>query len=306
MFDVEEIHGIGALQRNRVLIDSALLGWHEGYASYTAEAPWQATLGPVPHLCLAYCAQHVATVRRDVEGERPERTTLGPRHFGSVPAGRSTTFELHGHPDIQHVYLRQQMMDQLVVEMFGADPAEVDIVPDLGFADPLLEQLVLALLSVLRNQDGAEVRCADADGLYADHVLRMIGLHVLRTQSNLSLRARSASSRRGIAPTVVRLRAVRDHIDAALHGPLSLASIAAATGVPAHLLGPAFKECFGLSLHQYVIARRVERASTLLRDSDEPIASIAVGVGFASQSHLTTAFRRAVGTTPAAYRRDTR
>ena len=47
-----------------------------------------------------------ATVRRDVEGERIERTVLRPRHFGSVPAGRTARFDLEGRPDIQHVYLR--------------------------------------------------------------------------------------------------------------------------------------------------------------------------------------------------------
>jgi AraC family transcriptional regulator len=293
-FPVAEIHGIGALQSNVVVADSAGLGWHDGYTSYTAESSWQATLTPVPHLCLAYCSGRAATVRRDIEGEHVERATLEPRRFGSVPSGRTATFRLEGNPDIQHVYLRQQMLEEVAVDVFDADPAVVEVVPHLAFADPLLEQLVVALLGLVRHDTALPT-----DGLYADHLLRMIGIHVLRTQSNLAT-ARVATS--AADATAGRLEAARAHIERSLHEPLSLATIASAVGIRAHVLAPAFKARFGVPLHQYVIAQRVERARTLLRDSDRPIAAVAIECGFSSQSHLTTAFRRAVGTTPAAYR----
>ena len=291
-----EIHGIGALQQNRVVVDSSGLGWHDGYTSYTVEAPWRATLGATPHLCLAYCSDRAADVRRDVEGEHGERTRLRPRHFGSVPAGRRAAFDLDGNPDIQHVYVRQQILDELMVDVCGADPATVEVVPELGFSDPLLEQLVLGLLALVHHD-----RDLPADGLYADHLLRLIGLRVLRTQSTIAGRVATASSATDVTP--VRLLAARDHIEAMLHEPLTLASIAHAVGLRPHVLAAAFRQQFGVPLHQYVIARRVERAKTLLRDADLPIAAIAIETGFASQSHLTTAFKRAVGVTPAAYRR---
>lgn len=290
-----ETHGIGALQSNVVVADSAGLGWHDGYTSYTVESPWHATLAPMPHLCLAYCSQRAATVRRDIEGERAEHATLAPRHFGSVPAGRSATFRLDGSPDIQHVYLRQRMLDEVARDVFGVDPSAVEIVPRLGFADPLLEQLVVALLQVAR-QDAA----VPTDGLYADHLLRMIAVQVMRTQSNV---VRPAGPDAATDATADRLHAVRRHIERSLDEPLSLAAIAEAVGIRPHVLAPAFRERFGVPLHQFVIARRVERAKTLLRDSDLPISAVAIECGFASQSHLTTAFRRSVGTTPAAYRR---
>ena len=52
--------------------------------------------------------------------------------------------------------------------------------------------------------------------------------------------------------------------------------------------------------------RRIERARTLIGDTNQPLADIAAAAGFATQSHLTTAFRRATGFTPAAYRRGRR
>ena len=56
--------------------------------------------------------------------------------------------------------------------------------------------------------------------------------------------------------------------------------------------------------HQYVIARRVERAQQLLHpDRDLALAEIAARVGFSDQSHLTRHFKRVVGVTPRHFRR---
>jgi len=52
--------------------------------------------------------------------------------------------------------------------------------------------------------------------------------------------------------------------------------------------------------------RGEEWAGALLLATAEPIAQVALTVGFSSQAHLTTAFRRLNGTTPAAYRRERR
>ena len=65
----------------------------------------------------------------------------------------------------------------------------------------------------------------------------------------------------------------------------------------------AFRSTVGQSPHQYVVTRRVELARRMLRDTQTPIADIALMTGFSSQSHLSNWFRRIVGVSPAAYRR---
>jgi AraC family transcriptional regulator len=47
---------------------------------------------------------------------------------------------------------------------------------------------------------------------------------------------------------------------------------------------------------------RLQWAAEQLRQSDQPLASIAHTAGFTDQSHFTRAFRRAFRTTPAAWR----
>ena len=101
---------------------------------------------------------------------------LRPRHFGVVPADRPSTWQLIGAPDIQLVYLRRSMVEQIAEEHFGVDGSHVDLVPKLGFADGLLEQLALALLDTARGD-----ATNPSDGIYADHLVRMIAcVHLLR------------------------------------------------------------------------------------------------------------------------------
>jgi transcriptional regulator GlxA family with amidase domain len=48
---------------------------------------------------------------------------------------------------------------------------------------------------------------------------------------------------------------------------------------------------------------RIERATDLLRTTALPISEIATQVGFSNQNQLTIQFRKFVGTTPSAYRK---
>jgi transcriptional regulator GlxA family with amidase domain len=63
-----------------------------------------------------------------------------------------------------------------------------------------------------------------------------------------------------------------------------------------------FKLATGRAPHLYVLMQRVDRARTLLRDSESPLIEIAARTGFCTQGHFTGVFRRYTGTTPRACR----
>lgn len=287
-----DTHGTAEWSANRLLLDSTGLGWHDAYTSLSAESSWAATLPALPHVSLAYCVRRSAHIRRRVDDGGRDVAYLGPRRFGMVPADRVSTWEVDGDPEVQLVYLRRDVVDELAADAFDADPSEVHIEPRLGFTDPVLEPLVASLLDAARLG-----KRMTASALWADHLVRVIGIELLGRYSNVGGRADTASD-----GTPARLDAVRDYVDANLAADLSLAAIAAAVGMRPHRLARDFREGTGMPLHQYVIGRRVERAAHMLRSSGAPIALIAAECGFADQSHLTTAFRRRVGVTPAAYR----
>jgi AraC-like DNA-binding protein len=65
----------------------------------------------------------------------------------------------------------------------------------------------------------------------------------------------------------------------------------------------AFRQSFGTPPHRYHSSHRLERAKTLLVESASSVTEIGMAVGFRETSSFTTAFRKATGQTPTAYRR---
>jgi AraC family transcriptional regulator len=99
---------------------------------------------------------------------------------------------------------------------------------------------------------------------------------------------------------------VGDLIDAHLAATLTLDRLAATVHLSPHHFARAFKATVGLAPHAYVTARRMDRARSLLRDTDRPVADVATAVGFTNLSHFRRVFRAHAGDTPAAYRADAR
>ena len=110
--------------------------------------------------------------------------------------------------------------------------------------------------------------------------------------------------RRSAAGTLPEgLRRAFEYIENNLTSRLKWDELAAAVGVHPFRLARSFKRATGTTLHRYIMATRVRRAMELLVGERASIAELALDVGFSSQSHLTTLFRKYTGTTPAAFRR---
>jgi len=296
-FPRTETHGIALWPKHQLLVDSRGLGWHDVYTSLAAESSWRRTLHALPHLCLAYCLHGSASVSRRINAERGAADTqLRSRLFGVVPEMQSSMWNLRGRPVIQLVYLRRPMVERVAEEALGLDPSRIEMVPRLGFADPLLEQLTLELLDAAREADGG------GNGLYADHIAQMVALRVLRRHVTRPGRP-SAPGRRPSAALDPRMRHVRELIEAALDEDLSLERLAREAGIGAHAFSAAFVRAVGTTPHRYVLERRIERAKALLLAGAAPMTEVALQTGFANQSHLASAFKRLVGVTPGEFRR---
>jgi AraC family transcriptional regulator len=105
-------------------------------------------------------------------------------------------------------------------------------------------------------------------------------------------------------PNVARRRLWRvlSHIEAHLDRKLTLAELADVAGLSPPHFSRCFKRAMGTGPQRYVLRRRVERARLLLRQSSDPIASIAARLGFADQSRFTAAFKHEIGVTPKRFR----
>ncbi len=169
--------------------------------------------------------------------------------------------------------------------------------PRFAILDPLLEQLAIAITNALRDGHACD---GYNDGLYIDTIAQMMAVHLARTHSSRSRPVRILPAK----PLAGwKMRRVIEFIEDNLEGDLSLQAMGAEVDISPLYLARAFKAAVGQSPHQYVLARRIERAKELLRNTDLPVVDVALSSGFSSQSHLSHWFIRQVGVSPAVYRR---
>ena len=107
-------------------------------------------------------------------------------------------------------------------------------------------------------------------------------------------------ARGGLRPAVVRR--LREHIDNNIDQRISVEALARLANLSVCYFVRAFKQSVGVTPHDYLIRRRVERTMALLSGTDMSLSEIALAAGFADQSHCARRFRQHVGMSPGDYR----
>jgi AraC family transcriptional regulator len=147
---------------------------------------------------------------------------------------------------------------------------------------------LLALAEVARDE-------RDAAGL-EEQAIRIAGAVLAITADKpRSGRSPSARDQRRITRVVRRIEAEADE-------GLSLSALAGEAAMsPYHFLR-IFRQVTGMTPHQYVLRARLHRAAARLRESPDPISTIAFSAGFKDLATFNRRFRRLIGTTPSGYR----
>jgi AraC family transcriptional regulator len=110
--------------------------------------------------------------------------------------------------------------------------------------------------------------------------------------------------RRAVAVPPGVWRAAR-WLEARFAHPVRLEDLAGQAGLSPRQFARCFQQATGCTAHQYLLRVRLNRARELLAQPGEtmPLAEIAKACGFFDQAHLGRHFRRAFGTTPAAFQK---
>lgn len=158
--------------------------------------------------------------------------------------------------------------------------------------DPIVANLGQSLAPFLSGATGV-------NQLYVDHILLALRSHLAVTYGGL--RVPNASHQGGLAPW--QRRRSQEMLNAHLTEGISLDRLALACSLSPSAFRRAFRKSTGLPPHQWLLAQRVDRAATLLRQGELPLSEIALSSGFSDQSHFTRVFSQQMGVSPGAWRR---
>jgi AraC family transcriptional regulator len=168
-------------------------------------------------------------------------------------------------------------------------------IPDRG-GDHVIRSLACALEAVVLEHDE---HCAEA--LRRAIEARLAGL----SPAMLTAAGRGDADPNRPAVRALqkwRLKRVVEYVDTNLSSKISLLDLAAVAGLSRMHFACQFRAATGLRPHEFLLQRRIWRSKELMRGTSMTIAEIALTVGFLTQAHFTTVFKRFVGYTPRQWR----
>jgi AraC family transcriptional regulator len=218
-----------------------------------------------------------------------------PPAAGSValmPAGSASLWHWRGSKDSLHIYLEPSLIARVATTSFELDSARMLVPPLDSLIVPELREAMLAV--------DAELAAGGSGGpLMIESLANVLAVHLIRHflgPRRLAGRVDRVLPRR-------KLNTVVEYIMENLEGSPTLEQMAALVHLSPYHFARQFKATTGLPPHQYVIARRIERAQRLLqRDGELGLAEIALRAGFSDQSKFSFHFKRLIGVTPGQFR----
>jgi AraC-like DNA-binding protein len=218
---------------------------------------------------------------------------------GRIAAFRSNVIDLAAEPaswadrgfETIHFHIRRRAIDDAASDL-GYECASA-FRPSVAGEDIVLAQIAKSLLPRL----GERSRPA---ALALDHLELIIGAHIVQRYG--ATRPRRNVVGKGLA-NWQRGRAaelLRENLD----GSVRLADLARECELSVSHFARSFKASFGVTCHQWLTERRIDRAKELLTVTKMPLADVASHSGFGDQAAFTRTFHRLVGVTPGQWRRE--
>jgi AraC family transcriptional regulator len=230
-------------------------------------------------------------IKRVGEGGETAWVEIPHGAISIVPSGTQYRWRTVGPIDLAHLYVDPARLNHVIGADFDRDHAEVQLNEAVGVVDPLLSELIKTMLEQV-------VSAGPEHGAYFDRLLDLaLAQLALR---HTTMKSVSAHARHALAPK--RLRRVLNYVEANISRPIQLDDLARVAKLSRFHFGRAFQNAVGESPLAFVGRRRLETAKRMLKDSDEPLGTVALRCGFLSQSHFSANFRKFTGFTPTAFR----
>lgn len=242
------------------------------------------------HVIMAYNGTVQRMERRT--GQSVAIGTFRPGVLIIIPEGSSSRWDIPKPVDVVQLYLPDATLKRVADE---AHTATRDLLERTAHPDPVTSRLLLSAADVL---DGNEA----LDTLFRQQLTDVLATRLLAGHTGSPNTIQPV--RGGLAPKTL-LRAI-ERLRSDSDADVSLAALAADAGVSRFHFCRAFKDSTGLSPHAWLRQHRLEQAMAMLRDTDASVVSIAIALGYGSQTAFAAAFRKLTGETPSDWRRRVR
>ncbi|QIO99869.1 helix-turn-helix domain-containing protein [Bradyrhizobium symbiodeficiens] len=192
---------------------------------------------------------------------------------------------------------------RLSAKLLAGQPVESEQAPSTEAADPVMRRLSAALAAAEAAHDAHSAIMADA--LRLAILTRTFSRQTLRAPAELRPADAVREEDAGRAVRSLqnwRLKRVLQYVDKNLTAKITLQDLAAVAGLSRMHFAAQFRAATGVRPHEYLLRRRIERAQELLKQAEVALVDIALTVGFQTQAHFTTVFKRFVGDTPYQWR----
>ena len=195
-----------------------------------------------------------------------------------------------GPYDVLHLHVPRNLIAECARDMTG-HPAPVLCSKSVPRKDITVDSLGRALLE-------ADRLGGSFGKLYADCISIAIITRLLASAN------RPATIERPKVGELARWRLKRamDYVEARLDKPVSLADVASSAGLTRMPFAAQFRAATGMRPHEYLLRRRIERAQEMLLGTGMSLVDVALSVGFQTQAHFTSVFKRYTGQPPRVWR----
>ncbi len=133
--------------------------------------------------------------------------------------------------------------------------------------------------------------------LLGDHLL--VDLEILKL---LTLIAHKYKTQNDNLIGLHYIKKAKSYIDEHFDNPLSIKEITAYVGISSSYLQRLFSKQLGMSIIDYIIKKRIDKAIMLLKHTNASIIDISIESGFNSRQHFTHTFKKAMEISPHAFR----
>jgi AraC family transcriptional regulator len=215
-----------------------------------------------------------------------------------VPAGVVPRAVITTGVRVLHVYIPQDHLAAMADSMDLLPGSRTVEVIDPQFAP---DRELSGLLATLRT---AFNPIEPTGRLWREALCQAISARVLQRWSDVGQAVRTPVPAKGPVLASWQVNRILDRFASDLAAEPSLAELAADVGLSTFHFARAFKASTGLPPHQQLLALRLEKARELLEMSDLTVTEISAEVGYSDPGYLARLFRKHVGATPAAYRRE--